>query len=260
MWNRIEQGDNLDIMQTLPDASIDLIYCDILYGTGHNFKDYKDLPFKIDIIEAFYLPRLQEIYRLLKDTGSLYLHCDPTVSHYLKVLIDTIFGIKNFRNEIVWCYAGGGISKKDFPRKHDIILRYSKTDNYIYNIIYRLYSKGTLQRGRTKIKGKYAKLNSKGTPVNDWWNDISKITSPTDSEKLNYSNQKSEALLERIIKASSNKDDIVADFFCGCGTTPVVAKRLNRQYFACDISDRAIEITRKRINSTNPLRGFFNKE
>ena len=97
-------------------------------------------------------------------------HCDPTASHYLKAVMDAIFGWKQFRNEIVWCYAGGGIPKRDFPRKHDNILRYSKTQDFVYQPVYRPYSAGTQQRGRTPVKGKYFDrgLNPEGTPVNDW--------------------------------------------------------------------------------------------
>jgi site-specific DNA-methyltransferase (adenine-specific) len=129
--------------------------------------------------------RVTEIQRVLKPTGTFYLHCDPTASHYLKVLGDAVFG-GTFRNEVVWCYAGGGIPRNDFPRKHDIILRYTKGDTCTYHPTYRAYSPGTVKRGRTAIKGKYFEqgLRAEGTPVNDWWSDVPKITSPTDPEKL----------------------------------------------------------------------------
>ena len=103
--------------------------------------------------------RLIELHRVLKETGSIYYHCDPTLSHYIKIMMDAIFGKEHFRNEIVWCYAGGGIPKRDFPRKHDVIFRYTKSQNYIYNPEYRPYSEGTLQRGRTRVKGKYWELS-----------------------------------------------------------------------------------------------------
>lgn len=193
--------------------------------------------------------RLAELHRVLKPTGSIYLHCDPTASHYLKLLMDAVFGGKNFRNEIIWCYAGGGIPKKDFPRKHDVIFRYTKTDHYFFAPVYRPYSPGTVQRGRTKVKGKYAEigLREEGTPVNDWWPDVPKITSPTDLEKLGYPTQKSEALLERIIKASSNEGDLVLDPFCGCGTTIAVAERLNRHWIGIDNNEIAISLTKHRL-------------
>ncbi|MBM3237181.1 site-specific DNA-methyltransferase [Candidatus Poribacteria bacterium] len=192
-------------------------------------------------------PRLIELHRVLKPTGSFYLHCDSTASHYLKVVLDQMFGIKNFRNEIVWCYSGGGIPKKDFPRKHDIIFRYTKTDDYTYNAQYRPYTEGTLQRGRTQVKGKYSQLNPLGTPVTDWWNDIKKITSPTDPEKLGYPTQKSEALLERIIKAGSSEGEIVLDAFTGCGTTIAVAQHLKRHWIGIDITHLAIAVIKHRL-------------
>ncbi len=159
--------------------------------------------------------RIWYMHKVLNSTGSFYLHCDPTMSHYLKIVCDLIFDNKHFRNEIVWCYAGGGIPKKDFPRKHDIILRYTVSNDYFFEPDYRPYTAGTIQRGRTKVKGKYAVqgLRSQGTPVNDWWIDLDPIHSPTDKEKLGYPTQKPESLLDRIIKTSSPQNGLVADFF-----------------------------------------------
>lgn len=198
---------------------------------------------------AMMTPRLIELRRVLKKTGSLYLHCDPTASHYLKILMDAVFGVRNFRNEIIWCYAGGGVPKNDFPRKHDIILRYTKGNKYTYHPIYRPYTTGTQQRGRTKVKGKYydAGLRPEGTPTNDWWTDVPKITSPTDPEKLGYPTQKSLALLERIINASSNKNDLVLDPFCGCGTTIHAAQKLGRKWIVIDITHLAIGLIEFRL-------------
>jgi DNA modification methylase len=197
-------------------------------------------------------PRIVELHRVLKRTGTLYLHCDPTMSHYLKVLLDSIFSPQLFRNEIVWCYAGGGIPKKDFPRKHDTLLRYTKSDDYYYSPIFRPYSEGTQQRGRTKVKGKYFEqgLRPEGTPVNDWWPDISKITSPTDPEKLGYPTQKSEALLDRVLQASSEAGDVVLDPFCGCGTTIAVAEQLGRRWVGIDITYLAVDLIEKRLQHT----------
>jgi len=191
--------------------------------------------------------RLVEMHRILKPTGVLYLHCDPTASHYLKIMLDGIFGHSNYRNEIVWCYAGGGIPKNDFPRKHDIILRYTKGEHYYYAPIFRPYSPGTIQRGRTAVKGKYFDegLRPEGTPVNDWWIDVPKITSPTDPEKLGYPTQKPLALLDRIILSSSKENDIVFDPFCGCGTTIESAIRNNRQWIGCDIAIHSIKLVKE---------------
>lgn len=193
--------------------------------------------------------RMLELHRVLKPTGLLYLHCDPTASHYLKILLDAVFGARNFRNEIVWCYAGGGIPKKDFPRKHDTIPRYSKSNFYSHNHVYRPYSEGTQKRGRTKVKGKYFEegLRAEGTPVNSWWPDVKKITSPTDPEKLGYPTQKSVELMERILNASSNPGDVVLDPFCGCGTTVHAAQKLGRQWIGIDVTHLAIGLIEKRL-------------
>ncbi|HGJ66682.1 TPA: site-specific DNA-methyltransferase [bacterium] len=206
--------------------------------------------------------RLLELKRILKDTGSIYLHCDPTASHYLKIVMDTIFDVKNFRNEIVWCYSGGGIPTNDFPRKHDIILRYSKTNKFFFEPVYRPYTQGTIQRGRTAIKGN-KELNPKGTPITDWWfsnlecdhcgeklsANLKRIVSPTDPENLGYPTQKPEELLERIIKSSSKEGDIILDPFCGCGTTIAVAQKLKRNWIGIDITHLAINIIKWRIKS-----------
>ena len=207
---------------------------------------------------CFMAVRLLEMRRVLKPTGSIYLHCDPTASHYLKACMDAIFGWKNFRNEIVWCYAGGGIPKRDFPRKHDNILRYSKTKSFYYQPIYRPYSPGTQQRGRTAVKGKYFDqgLNPKGTPVNDWWADVKRIASPTDPEKTGWPTQKSLELYERMIQASSNKNDIVCDPFAGCATTLVAAERLGRQWVGIDIWDSAHDLVVERLEQEGLLGKF----
>ena len=245
-------------MKRISDDFIDLIYCDILYGTGNKYDEYADLKVDRKNIKEFYLPRFEEMHRILKQTGSVYIQCDWRINHWIRIILDEIFGYKNFRNEIIWCYAGGGIPNNDFPRKHDVILRYSKNDNYFYQPIYREYSEGTKQRGRTAVKGKYAKigLRKEGTPVNDWWYDVPKITSPTDPEKLGYPTQKPEALLERIIKASSNECDLVADFFCGSGTTLAVAKKLGRNFIGCDINKEAVKITKERLDKIDKQRPF----
>ena len=198
---------------------------------------------------CFMAVRLLEMRRILKDTGSIYLHCAPNASHYLKITMDAIFGWRNFRNEIVWCYAGGGIPKKDFPRKHDNILRYAKTRKFYYQPIYRPYSVGTQQRGRTPVKGKYFEqgLNPEGTPVNDWWTDLKRIASPTDPEKTGWPTQKPLALYERIIKASSNPGDVVLDPFCGSGTTLEAAERLGRKWIGMEVWDNAKVVVMQRL-------------
>ncbi|MEA3310944.1 MAG: DNA methyltransferase [candidate division WOR-3 bacterium] len=191
--------------------------------------------------------RLVELRRVLKPIGSIYLHCDPTASHYLKILMDSIFGAKNFRNEIVWCYTSGGVPKRDFARKHDIIFRYSKTDKFEFNPQYRPYSPGTLERGLTKVKGPKYKLRKEGAVMQDWWVDLQKVLSPTAKETLGYPTQKPEALLERIVKAGSNEGDTILDPFCGCGTTIAVAQRLKRCWIGIDITHLAITLIKHRL-------------
>jgi DNA modification methylase len=196
--------------------------------------------------------RLAVIHRVLKPTGSLYLHCDPTSSHYLKLVLDSIFipGGGTFLNEIAWCYASGGVSKKYFAKKHDIVLFYVKGKNYTFNTQYRAYSAGTLQRGLTACKKemneKY-ELRSQGAVMSDWWSDITPLLSPTSFERLGYPTQKPEALLERIISASSNPSDVILDAYCGCGTTVAVAQRLGRQWIGVDITYQSIALVLKRL-------------
>ena len=118
--------DNLELLLSQPDESVDLIYCDILYGTGRNFGDYQDLKPIRSEIEAHYFPRLKQMHRVLKSTGSIYLQMDTKINHWIRCLLDEVFEYGNFRNEIIWCYSGGGRKKKDFAEKHDVIYRYSK--------------------------------------------------------------------------------------------------------------------------------------
>ena len=199
--------------------------------------------------------RLLELRRVLKDTGTIYLHCDPTASHYIKLLMDVIFGKNNFRNEIVWCYRGAGYPKHDFGRRHDIILRYSKTSNYIFNLdeVREEYAEATKERFKHYIGnirgGKdfgIQQLHPLGKQPDDWWQ-IQPIA-PSAKERLSYPTQKPEALLERIIKASSNEGEVVLDPFCGCGTTVAVAHKLKRNWIGIDITHLAINAIKLRLN------------
>ena len=204
--------------------------------------------------------RLLELHRILKSTGTLYLHCDPTMSHYLKIILDAIFGRKKFRNEIVWCYRGGGVPKNDFARKHDIILRYSKSVSLCFNVdLIRIpYSEDSVDRLRytarafrdARVYDNY-KPNPKGKHPEDWWN-IQPIM-PSSKERIGYPTQKPLKLLDRIIKASSNPNDIVFDPFCGCATTCVAAEILNRQWIGIDISPKAGELVMQRIKELQGL-------
>jgi len=260
-------GDCKDIVPTL--SKVDLIYLDPPFNTGRDFIEFDDR-FKNGYIDdkfkwivnnhskdmaiyiTFLYERLMLAYDLLKDTGSLYLHCDPTASHYLKVLLDSIFGKSNFKNEIVWCYAGGGVPKKDFPRKHDVILRYTKSKISYFNVEYKKYGihNKTGKRATSLNNSRKLEYRKEGTPVNDWWNDIKPLINWS-VERTGYPTQKPLKLLERIIKASSNEGDLVLDPFCGSGTALVAAKSLNRNYIGIDINKNAIDLCNKRLSVDN---------
>ncbi len=261
--NTIYCGDCAHVLAYFPECSVDLLYVDppffsnkhyeIIWGNGYERRAYEDRwkggKRGIKNYIAWMQPKIEQCHRILKPTGSMYLHCDWRANAHLRILMDKIFGEENFRNEIIWCYSGGGIPKKNFPGKHDTIFRYSKSNDYFYVPEYRPYSAGTLQRGRTQVKGKYYAngLRKEGTPVPDWWTDIKCLHSPTDKEKLGYPTQKSEALLERIIKASSNPTDIVLDPMCGCGTAIATAHKLGRRWIGIDVSPVACKVMTARM-------------
>ena len=203
--------------------------------------------------------RLLECHRILKDTGSIYLHCDPTMSHYIKLLLDNIFGEKNFRNEIIWCYKSGGSSKKNFSKKHDVIFFYSKAEKWNFNYLeeksYGVTGGG--QQGKVKYYkdniGNYSIVGLK-----DWW--IISMLSTTHPERTGYPTQKPIKLLERIIKASSNEKDIILDPFCGCATTCIAAEKLNRQWIGIDVSIKAYELVKKRLKKEVTSDLFIEKD
>ena len=246
--NKLFNEDNLSLLKRLPNESIDLIYCDILYNTGKNFKDYNDnLGTPEEAIE-WYKPRFIQMKRVLKDTGLLYIQCDSNLSHYIKVELDSIFGIKNFRNEIIWWYNSAPRKKKDFGKRHDTIFRYSKTDDYYFNenseYIRQAYSP-TAPRGYEKEKY----YDSRGKIMDDVWK-INMLGQNDKTERVGYATQKPKELLYKIIDSSCPENGIVADFFCGSGTTLVAAKELGRNYIGCDIGEKAIEITKDRLSKT----------
>ena len=194
-------------------------------------------------------PRLVEIHRLLKSSGSVYLHCDPTASHYLKVIMDAVFGRDNFRNEIVWCYRGGGVPRRDFARKHDVILRFSKSEEYLFNLQYTEYSQASKDlvesRGGVSIDARERDLE-RGAHMPDWWTDINSLQTWS-PERTGYPTQKPARLLDRIIRSSSDEGDVVMDPFCGCGTTMVAAESLGRSWIGIDIEPMALSVLRDRF-------------
>ncbi len=198
--------------------------------------------------------RLVQMHRVLKGTGSIYLHCDPTASHYLKLLMDAIFGAGNFRNEIIWHYPSMSRTETDFPKKHDVLFRYTKSKNFIFNHqdVLIPYAKSTLSRakyggaGFTRQEGEAGYLTKNGKIPDTVW-DIPHIKSK--KEHLGYPTQKPLALMERIIKASSNKGDLILDPFCGCGTTLHAAEKLKRQWIGIDISKFSNGLVNERLTS-----------
>lgn len=203
---------------------------------------------------AYMVQRLLPMRGILKPTGSVYLHCDQTASHYIKIMMDSIFGHENFRNEIVWCYEIGGRGKRQFARKHDTILFYSASKSYRFNAdAVRLPRKKTHMKteidedGREwqvkvdKKSGKtYRYAMDAGALCPDWWVGIQQLNRE-EGERLGYSTQKPTALLERIIKASSDPGDMVFDPFCGCATTLEAAHRLDRRWIGIDIAIHAVK-------------------
>ena len=213
---------------------------------------------------AFMGPRLAEMHRVLTPTGSIYLHCDPTASHYLKCVMDTIFGGENFRNEIVWGYKGPSSAKRWFPRKHDIILFYGKTMSAFFNpdgarVAYNRVTRtgsSSLARGKRtheEIKALEAAYTERGKLVEDYWVDIPGSGHMSKHERLAYPTQKPRVLYERMIKASSKEDDIILDPFCGCGTTIDAAHTLNRQWMGIDITILALDPMRQRLKDRHGL-------
>ena len=199
---------------------------------------------------------LMAIKSVMSETASIYVHLDWHIIHYVKILLDEIFGEDNFRNEIVWCYTAVSNVGLDFPKKHDTICRYSKGENYIFNKedIRIPYAEGSLDRANRNVIGKGGMdfdaivLNENGKVPEDWWVDIQRAARYP-GENVDYATQKSEKLLERIIKASSNKSMVVADFFGGSGVTAAVANKHGRKFIHCDIGINSIQTTRDRLKA-----------
>ncbi|MBM4136659.1 MAG: site-specific DNA-methyltransferase [Nitrospira sp.] len=285
--NLLFHGDNKDVLATLLElgfrGKIDLIYIDPPFKSGADYvrkvelRGLKNLGqiqedeasvlqqtmyFDIwnnDTYLQFMFERLMLLKELLAETGSIYVHLDWHVGHYIKLLIDEVFGPDNFRNEIVWCYTGPRKTPKAFSRKHDIILFYSKADQYTFNQLAIPHKSGLHDTGQVETFGTLREkrisedqikeikiLEERGKILEDWWIDIW-ATERYRKEFLGFATQKPEALLERIIKASSNEGDLVLDCFIGSGTTLAVAQKLDRRWIGCDINKGAIQVTSKRL-------------
>ena len=194
---------------------------------------------------SYMAERIAEMHRLLKDTGSLYLHCDSTASHYLKLILDEVFGKDNFKNEIIWHYQTGGASKRHYSKKHDTILFYSKTRfcNFYPQAIMMERTEKSLRRAKNPKGARITTDDTTKLPMDVWVN--IQALNPMAKERLKYPTQKPVALLKRIVMASSKEGDLVLDPFCGCGTTIAAAHSLKRNWIGIDISAYAIEVVRR---------------
>lgn len=270
--NKIMCGDSLDELQRVNVESVDLIYLDPPFftqdvqkqKTRSNNKEYifSDKWNDIDCYLGYMEDRLRKCKDVLKETGSIFLHCDRNAAHYLKVLMDQIFGMENFQSEIIWCYKRWSNSKKGLLNNHQVIFFYSKTKNFKFNKIYTEYSVTTNvdqilqdrvrdENGKSKYKldgdGEYVIGDSKkGVPLSDVW-EIPYLN-PKAKERVGYPTQKPIILLEQIIKLVTDEGDVVLDPFMGSGTTLVAAKLLNRRYVGIDKSLDAVELTNLRLN------------
>ena len=258
LWktNKLICGDNLEEIVKLPKESVDLIYIDPPFFTHKQYevvwkdeaeiRSYKDRwEGGIEHFIGWLKPRVQAMYEVLKPTGSFYIHCDWHANAHIRIMLDEIFGKENFQNEIIWWYGGGGASTVRFGRKHDTIFFYSKNkDKWIFNVdsVREPYKWTAGQKRADGSERDY----KKGKIPDDVWN-IHGVM-PWSKEKQGYPTQKPEALLKRIIEASSNKNDVVADFFCGCGTTIIMAQQLGRRWIGIDISPTAIKVIQTRLD------------
>lgn len=225
--------DNIDLLNQLPSDTVSLVYCDILYGTGRNFGDYQDLKPERSIIEKHYAPRITEMKRILTKNGSIYLQMDTKINHWVRCLLDDIFGYENFRNEIIWKYGLGRSSDKQFGKRHDNIYWYSKSEDYVYN--------------KQLEKSTSAMMAGAMKNMSDTWIDIPSLNNMA-KERVSYETQKNTKLAKRIIEASSNKGDLVADFYMGSGTVAETALELERRFIGCDIGEKACILTEQRVS------------
>jgi len=276
--SKVFLADNLAILKSLGDSSVDLIYIDPPFNTGRvqerktrkseqsasgnagfGGKQYQQIVSSIMSYDdaftdywEFLLPRLEEAKRILKETGTLYLHLDYREAHYAKVMLDGLFGRENFLNEIIWAYDYGGKSKSNWPSKHDTILVYVKDSKKYYFDSESVDREPYMAPGLvTPEKAERGKL-----PTDVWWHTI---VSPTGKEKTGYPTQKPKGILRRIIQASSKPGDLVLDFFAGSGTTGAVAAELGRSFILVDQSKEATGVIQKRLTEQKVQFSFHEK-
>lgn len=269
--SRLYLGDNFQVMSALLgeyEGKINLIYTDPPFFTNRKFparigrgedsrkpgewqlaEGYGDSWNSLDDYIQFLYERLLLMHRLLAPNGTLYLHLDWHADAYARLLLDEIFGEERFLNEIIWAYHGPSPIRSAFNRKHDTILCYTKNPDYTFNAdaVRVPYDPSTVKTFAASPKAGFGKVPNleRGKVPEDWW--YFPVVARLHNERTGYPTQKPVALLERIILASSNPGDLVADFFCGSGTTPLVSARLGRNFLAADATFRAIHTTRKRL-------------
>jgi site-specific DNA-methyltransferase (adenine-specific) len=265
--NTVYFGDNLAVLKSIPDSSVQLIYIDPPFNTGREqqrskvttmrsdegnrigFKGQRYETVKSTILSyedqfanywEFLEPRLEEAFRILNQTGTLYLHLDYREAHYAKVLLDALFGPDCFLNEIIWAYDYGGKSKSRWPSKHDTILVYVKDPGNYY------FDSESVDREPYMAPGLVTpeKVERGKLPTDVWWHTI---VSPTGKEKTGYPTQKPIGILRRIIQASSKPGDTVLDFFAGSGTTGFVANEFGRRFILVDQNPESIEVIKNRL-------------
>lgn len=280
----IYNDDNLNTMRYLPDNYISLIYGDILYGTGKKFKDYDDIKAEKDTVYSFYIPRFKQMKRLLRDDGTIFIQMDSRISHWVRCILDDIFGYDNFINEIIWHYSKMNAVTSSFISNHDNIFSYGKSkSNRKFNIQYNnqesalktrlkkfIDNDNTIKWKSIKnhssqlldnyIKSAKNKLNKiqlddddividfktkENQKMDDVW-DIP-IIKGNSKEYIDYNTQKPMALLDNIILSSSDENDIVADFFMGSGSFGESALKNNRKFLGCDINLKGCQITKERL-------------
>ncbi len=284
--NRLIWGENLEVMAALLphyEGKIDLIYADPPFYTNRRYparigrnedsrkpenwklaEGYGDHWTDLDAYLDMLYSRLALMHRLLSSTGSLYLHLDWHANAYARLLLDEIFGPERLLNEIIWVYHGPSPIRSAFNRKHDTILVYTKSDRYTFNVddIRTPYHENTVKTFASSPKAGFGKVPDleRGKVPEDWW--YFPVVARLHRERTGYPTQKPEALLERIVRASSNPGDMVADFFCGSGTSAVVASRLGRNFIAADSQLRAVHTARVRLiaSESDPFRLEFSSE
>jgi DNA modification methylase len=269
--NRLILGDNLVVMASLLPAyegKINLIYADPPFFTNRAYparvgrgedsrrprewqlaEGYGDHWSNLEAYLDFLYPRLVLMHRLLASTGTFYLHLDWHANAYARLLLDEIFGPDRLLNEIVWCYHGPSPIRSAFNRKHDTLLAYTKSGEYTFNVdaVRQPYDPSTVKTFASSPKAGFGKVPDleRGKVPEDWW--YFPVVARLHTERTGYPTQKPEALLERIVLAASNPGDLVADFFCGSGTTAVAAARHQRRFIANDVTYRAVHTARARL-------------